>query len=202
MLTVDYPDPGLAQDFGYAVQLALGVVFTASVVPKLRRPRDFRRIVADYRIFQGAATAASGAVIIAEVGLAVSFLTGEAMAAALPVAFLLLAVFATATALNLRRGRDIDCGCFGRPDERISARSLTRLALLGVGVLGLIVGSVVGAVRPTTVGGLISQGSPSLVYVLLVTEFSVFAGCAATWLLHANRLRLLAAKALDQGAVS
>lgn len=52
----DIADPGVVADLGLAVQLALGCVFACSVVPKLRRPARFVKVVDGYQVLPARAT--------------------------------------------------------------------------------------------------------------------------------------------------
>ncbi|HEX8083310.1 MAG TPA: MauE/DoxX family redox-associated membrane protein [Solirubrobacteraceae bacterium] len=188
MPSIDFPDPGAAQDLAYALQLLLGVVFTASVAPKLRRPDEFRRVVAGYDVAPRWASVVAPAVIAVEAVLALAFLSGSLVGAALAVALVLIAVFALATGVNLRRGRRIDCGCFGGPGEQISARSLFRLGALALAVAVLAIGMLTDAIAPTTVGWLASHGVASLAYVVATLGLSVFFIVVCVWAMHAKEL--------------
>lgn len=115
----------------YALQLCLGGIFLASVVPKLRHPRRFRQVVARYEILPDRLVSwSAGIVIAAESTLVVSFIGGVSIAAGLVTGLVLVSAFTAATVINLQRGRQIDCGCFGGGEEKISGRTLARLLLL------------------------------------------------------------------------
>jgi hypothetical protein len=188
MPSIDFPDPGAAQDLAYALQLLLGVVFLVSVVPKLRRPGEFRRIVAGYDVAPRWAAVVAPAVIAVEGLLALAFLSGALVGVALAVALVLIAVFALATGVNLRRGRRIDCGCFGGTDEQISGRSLVRLGAMALVVAVLATGMLTDAVGPTTVGWLASHGVASIAYVVATLGLSVFFIVVCLWAMHAKDL--------------
>lgn len=114
------------------LQLALGGVFLVSSVGKAGRPVAFLRGVADYEILPVPVAYAFGAVLIpAEAFVALALLSGLAVGVALPLATLLLLIFGTAVAINLRRHRDMLCHCYGSlGGDRLSERSLAQLALL------------------------------------------------------------------------
>jgi hypothetical protein len=184
MPTTTFPDPGAAQDVAYAVQLVLGGIFLGSVLPKLRRPAAFRRVVAGYDLLPQWASLISAGVIVIEALLAVAFLSGWLMTSALALAGLTITVFAAATAVNLRRGRQIECGCFGSADEQISVRSLRRLALMAAAVITLAGGGVSGASSPITATWLVAQGPSSVSYLVEVASLSLFVTALAVWALH------------------
>lgn len=188
MPSIDFPDPGAAQDLAYALQLLLGVVFLVSVMPKLRRRDEFRRIVAGYDVAPRWAAVVAPAVIAVEGLLALAFLSGAFIGIALGFALVLIAVFALATGVNLRRGRRIDCGCFGGPGEQISGRSLVRLGAIASVVVVLTVGMLTDAVAPTTLAWLASHGVASVAYVVATLGLSVFFIVVSLWALHAKDL--------------
>ena len=164
----------------YAVQLSLGMVFAVSVLPKVRRPGAFVSSVSGYGLVPKQLVRATAfAVVAAEAALAAAFLTGWLVWAAIPLAAALLGCFLAAVAVNLKRGRHVPCGCFGGESERISARSLVRIALLlsAVAVLALT------AAAPVTVGTLAGEGASALAYLVLAGGLALFLVLAATWLL-------------------
>jgi len=171
----------MTHHLAYAVQLALGAVFVLSVIPKLQRPREFRRTVANYKVVSPAlARVVAPAVIAAEAFLAVSLLTGWLAEVALPLAIVLLLAFAAGVAVNLRRGRDISCGCFGERAEPISPRTLVRLAviLLAVGLVIAADGS------PFAFGSAHPADVTALQYAVEAGALGAALAVVALWLLH------------------
>lgn len=177
----DIADPGLVTDLGLAVQLALGLVFLRSVWSKLRRPSEFAGVVDGYRLVPArTAPGVAGAVILAEGFVAASLLLGWMVLAGAIVALALTAAFAVGTTINLRRGREIDCGCFGE-GEKISPRSLQRLSFVGAGAVLLTAGLASGEVSRGALGdavdqGLVDGGS----YLIATLGISAFLLLAAT----------------------
>jgi uncharacterized membrane protein YphA (DoxX/SURF4 family) len=102
-----------------ALRLAIAVVFLLAGLAKLANLDAFTRAVANYRLLPARAVRpVARALPAAEVAAGVLLLTGVATRlVALALAALLLA-FAAAVAVNLRRGRRIDCGCFTGPGPR------------------------------------------------------------------------------------
>jgi uncharacterized membrane protein YphA (DoxX/SURF4 family) len=188
MPAIDFPDPGAWQDLAYALQLALGTVFLLSVLPKLRRPEEFRRIVAAYALLPRWAAVVAPAVIAIEVFLALAFVSGWLVEVAVVVALHVIVGFAFATTVNLRMGRRISCGCFGGSDEQISGRSLVRLGEMALAVAALGGGMLTDVVAPTTVSWLASQGFASVAYVVAVMGLSMFFIVVSLWAMHARDL--------------
>lgn len=190
----------MTDHLAYALQLALGAVFAAAVLPKLRDPRAFAETVAAYELVpRRAAGLVAGAVIGVETFLVVAFLTGWAMWLALPLAALTLLAFVVAVGLNLRRGRQVACGCFGNRAELISGRSLARLALLLAGCAALVLTLAAGA-SPETVGDLADEGASALWYVLDVAGIAAAAVVLCAWALSAPELAAIGRWAFERTA--
>jgi putative oxidoreductase len=160
-------DLGLAQHLTYALQLSLGTVFLLSALPKLRDPAAFAKTVLDYEIAgPRLSRVLAPAVIALESFLAVTLLTGGVIEVGLALAAATVLAFAAVTTINLRRDRDVSCGCFGDPDERISGRSLARLCLVFVAILAVGTALAAGSASAITVADLRSDGPSALSYVL------------------------------------
>lgn len=187
-----FADPGLAQDLIYALQIAVGGVFLLSVLPKLRRPAVVRATVTRYEMLPDwAAPAAAVALIVVEAFLAGAFLSGELVWLALPVSFATLVAFAIATAVNLRRGRNIECGCFGRDDEVISGRSLARIASL-LAAVSLMAGAMAsGGAHAITVGWVAARGWSGVGYAGEILALGVAIATLLTWALTSADLLAL-----------
>lgn len=120
-----------SEELRLVVQLALGLVFLASTLGKLRRPRAFARGVAEYKLLPPLVAYAFGFALIPLEGyLAISHLSGWTLRIAAPVAMMTLAAFTVAVGVNLARKRKLPCFCFGDGEALISRRSLVRLFLL------------------------------------------------------------------------
>ncbi|MDG6106786.1 hypothetical protein Daura_29485 [Dactylosporangium aurantiacum] len=136
---------------------ALAVVFAMAVAGKVssRSFTRFRRSAAALWPGPGrpgtrTATALAGAVLLAEAAVTAALLwwllhlaTGAGPAPAVRPAFgvavALLAAFAAAQVVALRRGRTVTCACFGRADTPVSRVGVARnVALIALGVLGAV----------------------------------------------------------------
>lgn len=119
------------------LSILLGLVFIASAIPKLRRPRHFAVTVLAYDVLPPTPGLALAHVVpFAEMVLGVFLLIGVWDWIAGLLALALLSAFATAVGINVVRGRDIDCGCFGK-ERKIGARVLAEDVVLVCVALGL-----------------------------------------------------------------
>lgn len=175
-----------------SAQLALGVVFLLSALPKLRRPRAFARDVTAYEILPPSVACVFALVVIPlELFLAFAFLTGRLVIAALPVAMALLLAFLIAVGINLQRGRRVPCGCFGEASEPISPRAVARLLLL------LAVTLLLAAVRSTgssawPPSGTLTADAAAIAHLLQAAALAAFLLLSGAWLLSLPELLPLA----------
>lgn len=95
-------------------RLVLAAVLVIAAVTKLRALDEFVGVVHNYRILpENLVRPVAYALPPAEAALAASLLLEPARPAAAAATAALLAIFALAMAVNIRRGRtEIDCGCF------------------------------------------------------------------------------------------
>lgn len=95
----------------FSIRVILALVFLSAAVPKVRHLEEFGGILENYRLLPvwtlgPMHIAIPAAELAAAAGLVCLPVPASLLAAAL------LVIFATAIAINLRRGRDeIDCGC-------------------------------------------------------------------------------------------
>jgi Methylamine utilisation protein MauE len=121
------------------MQLAIGIVFLLSTPSKLVDPRGFARGVTSHQVLPKSVAYGVGLLLIPlEIFLAVSHLSGWLLSVAVPIGLVTIGSFATAVAINLKRGRILPCYCFGSL-ETISGRTLARSLLLFVGEFLLLV---------------------------------------------------------------
>jgi hypothetical protein len=122
----------MIDDLRIVVQLAIGIVFLLSTPGKLIDPKGFARGMVEYRIVpKSVALFGAIPVIVTEIFLTVSHLTGWLLRFAVPVGLAMLLMFSIAVSINLWKGRALRCFCFGASDgELISKRTLIRLLLL------------------------------------------------------------------------
>jgi hypothetical protein len=100
-------------------RLLLGVVFLSASIPKLFAPRDFRRALTNYQLLPIWLVAPVATWLPRfELLIAVALLTGVAITITATIAGLALLAFSIAVGVNLARGRQIECGCFGAVSPR------------------------------------------------------------------------------------
>lgn len=184
---MDLANISTASTLAFALQLSLGGVFAVAAVSKLRNRSAFVDAVIAYDVVSpGTGQFVAPLIIATELFLAISFLTGWLVAAALPVSLAVLGAFFVAVALNLRRGREIPCACFGSQGERISWRSLARLAELFIAASALLALEITGA-RLVTLTELL-RGDGAAAYVVYALGVSAFLVLSAMWSLHVREI--------------
>ncbi len=158
-----------------AVDLFAALVFLNAAAAKLRAPATFEGQLDNYRLLPAWATAPSArAIPIAEglvgAGLVLTpFVVGRAALAAPVAAAALLAVFASAMAINLGRGRtEIDCGC-----GDAEGRQPLRWALVGrnLGIAAaLLVGAMLAGARTGWLEAVEAGVSGLVAFILYLTH--------------------------------
>lgn len=126
------------------LSLGVGAVFVASALPKLRHPRGFVLAVMEYRILPARLSRIVGRLIPPmELVAGLLLLTGTSVQIAALVLATLAVSFIAAVGTNLRRGRALDCNCFGeKAKRRIGWRVLVEeVALLAVCLVAAITGT-------------------------------------------------------------
>ncbi len=167
----------------FAAQLSLGIVFFLSALSKLRQPAAFARSVVEYQILPGEVAYLFGLILIpSEAFLAIALLTGFAPNVTLLLTIGMLVVFLVAVGINLRRGRQVSCGCFGNATEKISPRTLARLLLLLCVTLLLLAYQNMGNAPSLTLTSLTADSS-ALVYLLYTTFLALFLLLMGAWVL-------------------
>jgi uncharacterized membrane protein YphA (DoxX/SURF4 family) len=156
-----------------AVALSVGLTFAASGVAKLRDTAAFAEGVGRYGILPARVARHAAFVIIGlELAIAAGFASGVFVRWTSLVALALLAAFALAVTINLRRGRELPCMCFGsRSQDPISAWSLIRMGLLACGV-------VVVLLRESATGSSLYGGrgeTPEQVFVAFTLALGIIA---------------------------
>jgi hypothetical protein len=122
------------------VQLAIGLVCCLSASMKLAKPRHFVAGVRGYSIVpSGLAGVAATLVIMSEVYVSASHLTGSSVVLGAAVGSIMFSGFVVVSVVTLRRGAEVDCHCgIGGPTEKVSARTVRRAGLLAAGELALV----------------------------------------------------------------
>jgi hypothetical protein len=176
-------------------RFVLGFVFLNASVSKLLAPAQFARAVRNYRLLPARLNQpVSKWLPRLELALALALLLGFGAGIAAGVIAVMLMLFAAAVALNLARGRRIDCGCFTTPSPRTIGWRLVA-ADLGLAVMAGVVAALdprVLALLPLPTAGPSSLGSESglalaIVAALLVLGYLV----VSSWLALRSSIRAL-----------
>ena len=123
----------------FVSRVALAVVLLFAGASKIAQPRDLRvQIVRDYGILPTKLADWAGITLpYGEVGLGAALIVGFWMPFPAIVAGLVFLAFAFGMAINLARGRRIDCGCFGTPQHPISwSRVATNVMFAAIALAG------------------------------------------------------------------
>ena len=129
-------------EISFAIRALVGLVFLSAAWGKAGHRLEFQGVVANYRLLPDALVVPF-AVVLPPLEAAVGVLLPAGVFAPWTeaVAAALLALFAVAMAINIRRGRtDIDCGCFQSALKQtlgwtLVARNAALVLLLGVAAL-------------------------------------------------------------------
>lgn len=136
----------------WVAAFAAGLTFLASSTSKLRAPGPFVLAVLDYRVLPAAAARFyARALPFAELACGIALIAGLWPPVVGGGAVALFGSFFVAVVINLRRGRRLDCHCFGEGrGEQIGWVTLLRLCvLLACAVLATLRGSDALVGRPT-----------------------------------------------------
>jgi uncharacterized membrane protein YphA (DoxX/SURF4 family) len=124
-----------------ALRLILGLTFIVAGVSKLPARGELTRTVTRYGLLpSGMAPLVAAWLPRFELITGVLLLLGILGRVAAALAALALAAFTVGAIVNLLRGREIDCGCFGPTRiKRVTWRTVVRNVLLVVGAVVLVV---------------------------------------------------------------
>lgn len=116
------------------IRFGLAALFLVSGAAKVRRLAEFEGAVLAYQLVpRRLARHTARSVALLEVAVGVTLALGVWVRASAVLAVLLLGVMTSAMAVNLQRGRRIECGCLGAAEhERISWRLVGRNVLLAL----------------------------------------------------------------------
>lgn len=182
------------------LQAVLGTVFFLAAVGKLRRPSRFVAAVGGYELVPSALIAPlSIGLMVTESVVSLSLLSGWLLDVGTSAAGALLLAFAAAISINLRRGRHVPCGCFGSAGERISGRTLVRLAMLILAATALEVLRLVFSPLPLNVVSLVTEGPRGVEQLAVTAGFAAFLGVVAAWILHIPELIVLVPRRRSEG---
>ena len=172
-------------------RLSLGIFFLPSALGKLANQRSFIRGVVAYQILPKRIARIFGLVLPwIELVLALALISGIALLIIGLAAAGLLICFMTAMIINLRRGREIDCSCYGIAGRQmISWGTITRNVLLLL-LVTPIVGFAPNIVRPDQLSILwqtdstIFSSITSVILLILLTAFCFVTIQLIEWTIH------------------
>jgi hypothetical protein len=122
-----------------SVRFILAFLLLAAAVPKFADRRRFRRSVDDYGVVPSwLVSPVAAATPWIEAGSALALFGGVVVGPVASIDALLMIGFAFAAILNLRRGRRIDCGCFGSVAPRAIGWDLVVLDLACAAMAGAL----------------------------------------------------------------
>src|SRR5690242_19945467 len=111
---MDVSDPSVEVTLILVARLCLGLFFLPSALGKLTNRRGFVQGTLDYQLLPERAARIFAAVLPwVELVLALALILGVALPLAGLATALLLLCFIAAVLANLRRGREIECNCYG-----------------------------------------------------------------------------------------
>jgi uncharacterized membrane protein YphA (DoxX/SURF4 family) len=119
-------------------RFALGTVFLLAGLAKLPRRREFVAVVRAYGVLPSRVVSLfARAVPLVELALGALLFVGLGVRLVAMLAGIVLALFSAAVAVNLARGRDLDCGCFAMGAPRhitwsLVARNAVLIAMSAV----------------------------------------------------------------------
>lgn len=144
-----------------AFRFILAFVFLAAAVPKLAGRREFQRAVANFGLLPRRLVGPVAAVLPPmELVCAAALLVGFAVTPIALAAAVLLILFGLAIAVNLARGRQIDCGCSGSVAPRTISWELVAgdLALAAMALVAALANPNVLAIGGTGTASSLTSG--------------------------------------------
>jgi len=119
--------PPYAPFIALICRLALGAIFLYAGIEKIIAPREFALAIYNYQLLPDAAINPLALYLPwLEVFLAAGLIAGIYVRGASLLSALLFLTFAVALTINLGRGLDISCGCFGAASGKINWLYLVR----------------------------------------------------------------------------
>lgn len=156
-----------------AGRVCVGLVFVLAATNKAQHWRIFSAVLANYRLLPRALVAPAAALLPpVELTLGILLLSAQIGPFAELAALILLALFAAAMAINIRRGRmEIDCGC----GQSFLKQTLSwALVWRNAGLMALLLPSVAGA-GPATMSAALTGVAAGLTLFLLYLALNIFA---------------------------
>ena len=145
---------------------ALALLFASAALHKLRSLPSFAAALRAYRVLPDSLAAMAWVVPLLELTIAAGLLARSSRTGACAAGAALLLSYASAIAINLRRGRrDLACGCGGPEDRRLIAPWMVWRNLLLAGLLGAML--LPWSPRPLNAADALTIGAGTAVAALL-----------------------------------
>jgi|1186.fasta_scaffold00025_4 hypothetical protein len=161
-------------DLVYSLMLSVGGLFLVSGTSKLLRPRQFAETVVQYEILPPrVARIWAAALIPIELAVGTSLVASQMPVRGAAVGLCLVFLFAAAATVNLRRGRIIECGCFGDA-RKVTGTTLARLSLLGAAFTAILL---------TPAMGIVPDSGRTLLHISTIGNAVSIAALAVGWTL-------------------
>jgi len=156
-----------------AGRICVGLVFLLAAAQKMHHWRVLSGVIGNYRLLPRWAVAPASALLPPlEMTIAILLLGGLAMRWTGVASIILLALFATAMAINLKRGRDqIDCGC----GQSFLKQSLRWTLVVRNAVLAALLLPPLVVTGPVTLDIAMAGASAGLAFLLLYLLFNTLA---------------------------
>jgi Methylamine utilisation protein MauE len=166
---------------GVLLLVCSALLFASSAVHKLRDPPHFAEVLRAYQLLPESAVRLAPLVPLAELAVAAGLFPGATRFGAGLGGAGLLAAYAAAIAVNLRRGRrDLACGCGGPDDTRpIAPWMVARNLMLALALLAVAL--VPWKTRPLTPVDALTVGGGVVVATLLYVSLDQLLGRTAAW---------------------
>lgn len=182
---------GIGAELLIALRLSLGAFFVPSAIKKLLDPVGFRHGVGEYQLLPRRLSATVAMLLPwVEGAVGAALLAGVASLAAGVAASVLMIAFIAALAINVHRGRDMDCHCYGAgTTTRIGPAAIARNCLLfglSLAVATLALMSSPGPGKPwwTAWGALTSATDAAVVLLLANTVIALI--YLVEWAIHSR----------------
>ncbi len=171
-------DPTVA----WVARLALAAVFAAAALHKWRDLSAFAAALGAHRLVPGAIVPAlARAFAAAETAVAAGLLVPAVAASASCAAAALIALYSSAIAINLARGRrEIDCGCSARPRPLSRGLLVRNAALVAAALLAALPAASRALVWVDALSA--AAGAAALAFVWLAAQSLAFGGTASVHL--------------------
>ena len=167
-------------------RLLLAAVFAIAGIAKLADRDDARRTLRGFQVPGLLVAPLALLVPLAELATAAALIAPPTVAAGALAAVVLLGAFSAAIALALTRGRQVDCGCFGRLYSAVvSRRTLARNGLL-IAAAGFVLAEALTAPPTSATAWVAGWPAAALAGCLGVALLTLVHGAVSWQLLRQN----------------